>query len=152
MIDVIDYSSCVTTTSTTTTATKLLAISEADDTRFVEEAIFAATSFIDAYRETNEELEMFAFFISLDTNYYCCSLIASMLEYFDDANYSGNDSDIHSVYYFSRLKHHQNMIIRDKRRRQQNHLQMTALLYLRIDLLAFFRYSILIFQGILVLV
>ena len=86
MIDVIDYSSCVTTTSTTTTATKLLAISEADDTRFVEEAIFAATSFIDAYRETNEELEMFAFFISLDTNYYCCFLIASMLEYFDDAN------------------------------------------------------------------
>ena len=62
MFNVIDYSSYVTktttitttTTTTTTTATKMLAFFEADDTMFVEEATFAATSFIDAYRETNE--------------------------------------------------------------------------------------------------
>ena len=60
MFDVIDYSSYVTktttitTATTTTTATKMHAFFEADDTMFVEEATFAATSFIDAYRERNE--------------------------------------------------------------------------------------------------
>lgn len=54
MADVTDYSSCVTATTATTTASKMLAIFEADDTRFVEEATFAATSFTIAYRETNE--------------------------------------------------------------------------------------------------
>lgn len=120
MFDVIDYSSCVTSTTTittanttTTTATKMLAFFEDDETMFVEEATFATTSFIDAYRDTNEQLEMIAFFKNLDISYHC-SLVASMLD--DDANYSGNDSDIHSVYYFSELKHHQDMIIRDKRK------------------------------------
>lgn len=154
MVDAIDYSSFVattTTTITTTSTTSATTIFEADDTRFVEEATFAATSFIGAYRETNEQLELIAFFINLDINYRC-SLVASMQSEFDDANYSGNDSDTHSVYYFSRVKHYQDMIIRDKRKQQQNHLQMITLLYLRIDLVAYFRYSIVIFQGKLVLV
>ena len=56
MVDAIDYSSCVTatTTITTTSTTTATAIFEADDTRFVKEATFVATSFIGAYRETNE--------------------------------------------------------------------------------------------------
>ena len=57
MVDAIDYSSQVTTiatTITTTSTTSATAIFEADDTRFVEEATSAATSFIGANRETNE--------------------------------------------------------------------------------------------------